>query len=287
MSSNYSAHVADRRRTTDAALDAEGFDSLVISSGKPFTYFADDQDAPFKATPHFAHWLPLAGPDHLLHVVKGKKPKLVRVAPEDYWYEQAPFGDPFWAREFDVVEVKSAEKSWSALSLGPRTAYVGDHPEAARAAGLAANAIQPPRLLARLDWERGYKSAYEVECLSKAAERAGQGHHAARAAFERGASELEIHQLYLETTGCLERDLPYESIVALDEKGATLHYQTKRTTKPGRVLLIDVGAPYLGYGSDITRTWTTEAADPVFRELVAGVDALERRLCALVKPGID
>ncbi|MCK6447122.1 MAG: Xaa-Pro dipeptidase [Planctomycetes bacterium] len=286
MSSNYAAHVAERRRTTEAALAAEGFDALVISSGTPFTYYSDDQDAPFKRTPHFAHWVPLAGPEHLLHVASAKRPKLVRVAPEDYWYEQAPLGDPFWKREYDFVEVGDAAKAWKELSLTPRTAYVGDQPDAAKAAGFAPNAINPPKLVARLDWERAYKSAYEVECLSKATERAAKGHQAARAAFERGASELEIHQLYLEQTGCLERELPYESIVALDEKGATLHYQSKRAKKDGRVLLIDVGAPHAGYGSDITRTWTTAAADATFRDLQCGVDALEQRLCAMVKPGI-
>lgn len=286
MGSNYPAHVAERRRTTEAALAAEGFDALVISSGRPFTYYSDDQDAPFKPTPHFAHWLPLSGPGHLLHVAAGRRPKLVRVAPEDYWYEQAPLGDPFWRSEFDLVEVGDAARAWKSLALGARTAYVGDDPEAAKAAGLAPSAINPARLLARLDWERAYKSAYEVECLSRATERAARGHKAARVAFENGASELEIHQLYLETTGCLERELPYESIVALDEKGATLHYQSKRTKKDGRVLLIDVGAPHQGYGSDITRTWTTPAADPVFRELQCGVDALEQRLCALVRPGM-
>src|SRR5262245_46031927 len=93
----YADHVAERQRTVEAALQASGFDALVISSGKPFTYFADDQDAPFRETPHFAHWVPLRGPSHLLLVRPGTKARLVRVAPEDYWYEQAPLGTPFWA----------------------------------------------------------------------------------------------------------------------------------------------------------------------------------------------
>ncbi|MCC6406739.1 MAG: Xaa-Pro dipeptidase, partial [Planctomycetes bacterium] len=264
----------------------EGFDALVLSSGKPFTYYSDDQDAPFRTTPHFAHWVPLAGPDHLLCVGAGKRPKLVRVAPEDYWYEQASLGEPFWKAEFDLVEVGDASKAWKSLPLGARTAYVGDHPEAAKAAGIAAAAINPPKLVARLDWERAYKSAYEIECQSLATQRAAKGHKAAKHAFENGASELEIHHLYLEATGCVERELPYESIVALDEKGATLHYQSKRTQRDGRVLLIDIGAPWLGYGSDITRTWTTAAADPVFRELQCGLDAAQQRLCDLAKPGL-
>ena len=92
--SAYGEHVATRRRTTELALAAAGFDAVVIQSGVPFTYFVDDMDAPFHPTPHFAHWVPLEGPFHLLHVRPGHTPRLVRVAPEDYWYEQAPLGEP-------------------------------------------------------------------------------------------------------------------------------------------------------------------------------------------------
>ena len=42
---------------------------------------------------------------HLLHVRPGKKPLLVRVKPEDYWYEQVPIGSPFWLNEFEFKEV--------------------------------------------------------------------------------------------------------------------------------------------------------------------------------------
>jgi hypothetical protein len=74
----YPAHVTERQKKAEAALAAAGYDGLVIQSGNPFTYYADDQDAPFHPTPHFAHWLPLDGPQHLLLVRAGKKPRLVR-----------------------------------------------------------------------------------------------------------------------------------------------------------------------------------------------------------------
>ena len=122
--------------------------------------------------------------------------------------------------------------------------------------------------------------------MEEAELRAGRGHKAARAAFVEGASELEIHQAYVQAVGCVDKDLPYESIVALDERGATLHYIGKRTNKPGKVLLIDVGAQVNRYASDITRTWTTPKADPDFVALVAGMDKLQLELCALVKPGL-
>lgn len=285
VATHYPAHVSERQRKAEAALAAAGFDGLVIQAGAPFTYFVDDMDAPFRPTPHFAHWCPLEGPFHLLHVRPGKRPRLVRVAPEDYWYEQTPLGSPFWAAHFDVVEVPDVERAWKVLALGPRTAYVGDRPEEAAANGLARDALNPAALVARLDWDRAYKTAYEVDCLVAAAEAAGRGHRAARAAFLEGASELAIHQAYVAAAGCTDKDLPYESIVGLDEKGAILHYCGKRTVRGGRVLLIDVGAQVHRYASDITRTWTTERADPLFRELVAGMDRLQLELCALVKPG--
>jgi Xaa-Pro dipeptidase len=286
VSKHYAAHVAERRKKLDAALAAAGFDGLVIQAGAPFTYFSDDQDAPFKPTPHFAHWSPLGGPAHLLHLQTGKKPRLARVAPEDYWYEQAPLGNPFWASQFDLVEVPDVERAWRELSIRGRTAYVGDRPEEATAQGILRDALNPAELTSRLDWDRAYKTDYEIDCLAAASTHGARGHAAARRAFLEGASELQIHQTYVETVGCTDKDLPYESIVGLDEKGAILHYTGKRKTGGGRVLLIDVGAQVHHYASDITRTWTTEKADPVFRELVAGMEKLQQELCALVKPGI-
>lgn len=282
----YHDHVATRQRAAEAALAATGFDGLVIHSGTPFTYFADDMDAPFHETPHFAHWVPLSGPHHLLHVRPGRPPRVVRHAPEDYWYEQRPLGSPFWAEELEVVEASDARSAWKALELGPRTAFVGDASEEAAAAGFARDAIQPAKLLARLDWDRSTKTPYEVACLRRATESSARGHAAARAAFQDGASELEIHHAYVEAVGCIDQDLPYAAIVALDENGAILHYVGKRTRRDGKVLLIDCGAQHLGYGCDITRTWTSDAADPLFRELVEGMDALQLELCDAVKPGL-
>jgi len=285
-SNHYAAHVAERMKKLEAALAVAGFDGLVLQSGAPFTYFADDQDAPFRPTPHFAHWVPLEGPAHLLFVQPGKKPRLARVAPEDYWYEQAPLGNPYWAAQFDLVEVPDVERAWRELSIRGRTAYIGDRPEEATAHGILRDGLNPPTLLSRLDWDRATKTPYEVDQLAAASTLGWRGHLAARRTFQEGASELQIHQAYVEAVGCPERDLPYESIVGLDEKGAILHYCGKRKTGGGKVLLIDVGAQVNRYASDITRTWTTEKADPVFRELVLGMEKLQLELCGLVKPGI-
>jgi Xaa-Pro dipeptidase len=279
----FAAHVAVRQKLAAAALAAAKFDAFAVSSGVPFTYFSDDQEPQMRETPHFAHWTPLRGPHHLLAIRPGSKPKLARFAPEDYWYEQAPLGSPFWAGEFEVHEALTREAAWNIVKSSGRVAYIGDEPDAAKASGFAPDCINPPSLIARLDWDRSFKTEYEVTCMEKVA---SWGHRAALAAFDNGASELEIHLAYVTACNSTEIDLPYPTIIALDEKGATLHYMGKRTQRNGRVLLIDAGAKHLGYCSDITRTWTRKECDPVFRELVKGVDKLQRKLCDLVLPGL-
>lgn len=282
----YPAHVAERQKKAEAALAAAGFDSLVIQAGHPFTYYVDDMDAPFHPTPHFAHWCPLDGPHHLLAIRPNEKPLLVAVKPEDYWYEQTPIGKPFWASQFEIKEVADERSAWKLVAPKGRAAYVGDTPVRAQEHGIAASSCNPQALVAQLDWDRSYKTHYEVECISEAQVIAARGHKAARAAFESGASELEIHQAYVAAAGVVDKDLPYESIIALDQNGAILHYCSKRTQRNGKVLLIDVGAQVHRYASDITRTWTTTKADTLFRELVDGMETLQRKLCAMVRPGL-
>ncbi len=283
LSASFHLHIAERQRTTSEALAETGFDALVISSGRVYTHFADDQDAPFHSTPHFAHWCPLAGPHHALVLRPGQRPRLIRFAPEDFWYEQAPLGDPFWAREFSIEEVGTVEDVWKRLGALGRAAYIGNETDRAEAAGLEVN---PALLTAHLDWHRTTKSAYEVQCIEEATVIAARGHQAARNAFLDGASELDIHHAYIQAAGIVDQDMPYGSIVALDEKGAILHYEGKRKVKGGAVLLIDAGAQVRGYAADITRTLAAPRCDPRFAALIAGMERIELQLCELVKPNL-
>ena len=260
----FKAHVAERQQKLAKALSASEFDTLVISSGVPFTYFADDQDAPFHAVDHFSHWCPLEGPHHVLVLEPGTKPRLIRHAMEDYWYEPATLGTPFWLPEFDIEQAGSVEDVWKALGSIKNAAYVGNELEPAEAAGLAAN---PEKLVVRLDWDRGYKSEYELQCLDDASALGAKGHVAAKAAFEAGASELEIHYAFVQALGQTDPELPYHTIIALDEKAAFLHYETKRTVRDGKVLLIDAGGEVRGYASDITRTHVAKGLRRAFRRV--------------------
>ena len=284
----FAEHLQERLAWTELALAETGLDSVVISSGQPYTHFADDQDAPFRSTPHFLHYCPMRGPHHVLKLQGGRKPLLIRYAPEDFWYEQLPLealwgGTPFWVDGFDLVECPTLDAVWETLGKPTNAAYIGNEPERATTAGLQVN---PAAITAYLDWGRSYKSAYEIRCTEDATVLGAKGHMAGRAAFLAGASELEIHHAFVEAVGCLDHELAFASIVALDEKGSTLHYEGKRGFRKGKALLLDCGANVLGYASDITRTTPTPECDSRFRALVAGMEKLQQELCSEVKPGM-
>jgi len=283
LSDLFAAHLTQRLTGLSEDLEAAGYDALVISAGKPLRYFQDDQEPAFHPTPHFRHWCPVEGPHHVLVARPGARPRLIRYAAEDFWYEPAPLGDPFWRDGFDIVEASTVDDVWSRLGKVARGAYLGDEPERARKAGLDP---APEKLLPRLDWRRAIKSDYEVRCLEEATALAARGHEAARTAFLEGASELDIHHAYVRAAGTTDAQLPYPTIVALDEKGAFLHYEAKRNVRDGSVLLIDAGAACRGYGSDITRTHTSPTCDERFVALRDGMEALQQSLCDEIRPGL-
>jgi len=114
-----------------------------------------------------------------------------------------------------------------------------------------------------------------------------RGHAAAEQAFRAGGSEAQINAAFLAGAGHTDNDVPYNNIVALNENGATLHYQYKSFNKPAhhRSLLIDAGAEWNGYAADITRTYGN--GFELYEQLIAAVDSEQQALCAQVRAGTD
>jgi Xaa-Pro dipeptidase len=102
-------------------------------------------------------------------------------------------------------------------------------------------------------------------------------------------SELELHLLYLRETQQDDPETPYKNIVALGEHAATLHHVSYGRKQTGaQSLLLDAGASFCGYDSDITRTAVKGkgAAADAFRGLVAGVEKLQQELCKRATSGV-
>ncbi|HTO98977.1 MAG TPA: Xaa-Pro dipeptidase [Myxococcales bacterium] len=278
----YRTHVQHLSRLTFEALERTGFSALLIHSGTPEKRTeADDQFWPLRATPHFQHWLPLAEPGCLLIVEPGRKPVLVRPPVQSFWEAPAaPETDHFW----DSFEVR---ESAPALPRG-RVAFVGDDASAAAALGIAD--VNPPELVRALDALRVRKTPYEVECLAEANRRGARGHEELRGLFrDADRSELALHLAFLGATRQDDAETPYKNIVALGKHAATLHHVSyEKKARPAQSLLLDAGACFAGYCSDITRTWVKGggSAAAAFGRLLQGMEAMQQGLCAAVRVGM-
>jgi Xaa-Pro dipeptidase len=277
-------HIQVRRNKMDAILTESKLDALIVDTGKELHTFEDDREMPFAPNGHFVHWCPLLTPGHMVLLTQGQKPKLFFYSPDDFWYEHARVGDSFWETEFDVVSAKNRDEIWNALKTSKNTAYHGPDYETAKANGLQAvsDAVKH-----RLNWDRTYKTPYEVACMDEATRVSAQGHKAAKTAFLDGKSELEIYYEYLKATRSMEHENPYKPIIALNEKGSYLHYAAKRDdVSQGWSLLIDAGIRCNGYACDITRTYVKPGLDKDYEALLARVDRFQQELCAKIKPGV-
>lgn len=283
LESLFKEHIQIRMHNADKALEALNYKSLILGAGEPFGYFADDSTAPFKTNPHFAHWCPAVGPHHVLKYETGKKPLLIYYSPDDFWHLHTKLETSFWTSNFEIIEVGSKEKIWEMLGDVSYSVFLGNETKYAHVKNIKINC---ELIEARLNWYRRYKSNYEIYCLSTANKIAAKGHIAAKNAFFSGASEYEIHMAYLNAMECVDTDLPYTGIVALDKNGAILHYHGREKKRNGNVLLIDSGASFNHYGSDITRTYATKNCDPVFLEILSETEKMQKDLCNSVKSGL-
>jgi len=103
---------------------------------------------------------------------------------------------------------------------------------------------------------RLFKSGAEISNMKKAAKAAVAGHRRAMKCCQPGMYEYQVEAELLyefKKAGC---DTAYPSIVGGGENGCILHYtDNKDVLNDGELLLIDAGAEYQGYASDITRTF--------------------------------
>lgn len=104
------------------------------------------------------------------------------------------------------------------------------------------------------------KSPAEVEIMRRAAQISRAGHEAAMLAARPGATEFEL-QSALESAfrAAGSRRLAYSSIVGAGPNGTILHYRENESTlESGQLVLIDAGAEYEYYASDVTRTFPVD-----------------------------
>ncbi|HVK61142.1 MAG TPA: aminopeptidase P N-terminal domain-containing protein [Bdellovibrionales bacterium] len=136
---------------------------------------------------------------------------------------------------------------------------------------------------------RVLKSAHEVELMRKACQITSQAHIDAMKFTRPGVNERQVQGVVLSSfyKNGAQRE-GYNSIVATGANATTLHYVfNDQPCKDGDLLLIDAGAEYEYFTSDITRTFPVNGkfTAPQKKVYQAVLD-IQKELCASIKPGL-
>ena len=280
----YASHLTTLMQRADRSLAQSGFEALVIHAGRPPVQFRDDQDYPFKVNPQFKAWVPIIdNPRCLLVYSPGSRPTVLFYQPNDFWHKPAKLPTAAWTASVNWIVIDDDSKAAAHWAKLGRVAFIGHE----ALPGVDLQSVNPKDLIALLEYDRAVKTPYELACLRKASELGARGHMAAFATFSRGGSEYDAHMSYLAACAQREEEMPYNNIVAYNDNAAVLHYQHLERSAPSplRSFLIDAGAQYRGYASDITRTYARSAGR--FADLVQAVDKAQLALCGEIVAGRD
>lgn len=153
--------------------------------------------------------------------------------------------------------------------------------------------IHPPRTIidsATIVHEmRVFKSPEEIELMQKAADIAAEAHVEAMKAVRPGMKEYEVEALIEQIFRRHGAAGPsYTSIVGAGANATVLHYiNNDGELKDGELLLVDAGAEYKGYASDITRTFPINGRySKAQREIYDLVLETQMSCVEMVRPGV-
>lgn len=103
---------------------------------------------------------------------------------------------------------------------------------------------------------RLYKSPQEIRCMKKSADIAAAAHIRMMQACQPGKFEYDLQAEYAHHLLSHQSHSSYPPIIGSGENGNILHYiNNNHEMKDGDLVLIDAGAEYDFYASDITRTF--------------------------------
>lgn len=136
--------------------------------------------------------------------------------------------------------------------------------------------------------QRLFKSEAEVALMVHAARISVTAHQAAMRVARPGMAEYElqaeVERVFRANDGCAA----YSSIVGSGRNACILHYRDNNAhSSDGELVLIDAGAEYRGYASDITRTFPVNGRfSPEQRALHDLVGAAQAAALAQARPGV-
>ena len=134
---------------------------------------------------------------------------------------------------------------------------------------------------------RLFKSRDELRLMQRAADVAAEAQVEAMRATRPGAREYEVEAALQHVYRRNDCVAAYEPIVGAGANGCVLHYRANNAPMAaGDLLLVDAGAEYANYASDITRTWPVDGTyPPAQRALYQLVLDAQKAAMAEARPG--
>jgi Xaa-Pro aminopeptidase len=164
--------------------------------------------------------------------------------------------------------------------------------EIARMRALNRKPIHPPRTIIDpatiVHEQRVFKSDDEIELMQTAADIAAEAHVEAMKTVRAGMKEYEIEAMIEQIFRRHGAAGPsYTSIIGGGANATVLHYiENSGELRDGELLLIDAGAEYKGYASDITRTFPINGKySKAQREIYDLVLETQMSCVEMVRPG--
>ena len=162
----YPAHVAARQKQAEAALAAAGYDALLLSSGTPFTYYADDMHAPHHENAALrARGCRSRGRTTCCSCARERARSSCASRPRTSGTSRRRSASRSGARPSSSRSSAPRKKSGSAPP--PPAAWPTSAMRPRRPARRAPTPIRR-RCWRELDWNRSYKTPYEVACVEEA-----------------------------------------------------------------------------------------------------------------------
>lgn len=274
-------HQLSRRRA--AAADAWRLEDQVVLIGAGDLIHRpgrDDTTYPFDAHSEYYYLTDRNTPAGILAFdpQEGWADFVAPITASDRLWSGAPAEDPAGPTTDDFPE-------WLARRRGRQFAWLGTPP--ADADGDAELAAE---LRFALSAVRRPKDPVELERM-RIAQRATQAAFATVVPLLREGTTERQAQIELEAEAFRHgaESMAYDSIIGSGPNSAVLHVApSHRVLQAGDLVLIDAGAQYLGYASDVTRTYpVNHRLDPQQEELHAVVHAAERAAIERCRVGVE
>jgi Xaa-Pro aminopeptidase len=263
-----------RRRSAAVAAWDLGDELVLIGAGAPIEIPGrGDVTYPFRAHSEYFYLTDRNRPNGVL-----------AFDPQDGWFD---FVEPVTAAErlWSGASVEDADglpvselARWLEQRLGRPVAGLGEPP-----GGVAVDSEVTTAVRRGLDRVRRVKDPVELQRMRKAERATRAGFAAIAQLLEEGTTERAAQiELEAELFRAGATGLTFDTVVAGGPNSAVLHFApTARPFQRGDLVLVDAGGEYLGYASDVTRTYAIGPPTQAQQELralvrAAGLAAMER-----------